>query len=248
MMRRLLHREPARLDFGQGFADFFNKIWDIGFLKMDIRRFLEETDFFRDISGLGLRSLAQVCIPKRVMRRQVLFNEGQEGYTMYVVAEGMVQLFKTASDGKEVVINTLGAGEIFGEVVLFEESRYPVGARVLEKGLVLLLPRRQIECLLESDDFRRDFIGMLMRKQRYLAERILNLSAQDVEDRFFEFLRDHFGATEEYTLTMSKKDLAAAIGTIPETLSRLILRLRKDGRIRWEGRKLTLPEGFWDDR
>lgn len=213
---------------------------------MDILHWLEDTDFFRDISLSGLRSLSYVCIPKKLNRGQSLFVEGQEGYAMYVVAEGMVQLFKTSSEGKEVVINTLGPGEIFGEVVIFEASRYPVSARALDRGLVLLLPRRQIECLLVGDDFRRDFIAMLMRKQRYLTERILVLSAQDVEDRFFAFLESQYGEKEKYSLKLSKKDLAAAIGTIPETLSRLILRLKQEGRIRWEGQTLTLPKDFWD--
>ena len=95
------------------------------------------------------------------------------------------------------------------------------------------------------DSFRRDFIGMLMRKQRYLTERILFLTASDVEERFFLFLEQQYGHRERYTIALSKRDFAAAIGTIPETFSRLLLRLREQGRIRWEGRTLTLPAGFW---
>ena len=48
-------------------------------------------------------------------------------------------------------------------------------------------PKIQIDCLLMEETFRCDFIAMLMRKQRYLAERILYLTAHEVEDRFFSF-------------------------------------------------------------
>ena len=84
-----------------------------------------------------------------------------------------------------------------------------------------------------------------MRKQRYLAERVRHLISCDVEERFFLFLEQQYGRREQYSIALSKRDFAAAIGTIPETFSRLLLRLREQGRIRWEGRTLTLPAGFW---
>jgi CRP/FNR family transcriptional regulator len=211
----------------------------------DARKLLEESEFFRGISERSIRSLAAICIPKRVDKRQMIFLEGEEGHSMYILAEGGVQLYKTASDGREIVIKTIRAGEIFGEVVLFEQAEYPVSATALEKSLLLRLPRQQIDCLLVTDSFRRDFIGMLMRKQRYLADRILYLTGHDVEQRFMLFLQEQFGRRQDYRISLSKKDIAAAIGTIPETFSRLLLRLKEEGKIRWEGEELRLAEGFW---
>jgi len=213
---------------------------------MDVHGLLAGSEFFRGISPPSLRSLAAACIPKRVTRRDLLFHEGQEGDSLYILAAGAVQLFKTAEDGREVVIRTLKPGEIFGEVVLFEANRYPVSAAVLADGVVLRLTRLQVDCLLAVDGFRKDFIAMLMRKQRYLAERILYLSTRDVEERFFDFLAEQYGRRESYRVPLSKKDVAAAIGTIPETFSRLLLRLRQE--VRWEGDTLELKPGFWDRR
>jgi CRP-like cAMP-binding protein len=215
-------------------------------LPFDATKILKDSDFFNGISDRSIRSLATICIPKRVDKRQLIFLEGEEGHSMYILAEGGVQLYKTASEGREVVIKTIRKGEIFAEVVLFEQNEYPVSAVALEKSLLLRLPRQQIDCLLVSDSFRRDFIGMLMRKQRYLADRILYLTGHDVEDRFFFFLQEQFGRREEYRISLSKKDIAAAIGTIPETFSRLLLRLREEKKIRWEGQNLRLAESFWE--
>jgi CRP-like cAMP-binding protein len=209
---------------------------------------LQTSKFFRGISPRSLRALAAACIPKRVSRRQVLFMEGQEGDSLYILAEGAIQLFKTSSDGREVVIGTLKQGDIFGEVVLFEQNRYPVGAMALEAGLVLRLTRLQVECLLVDEAFRRDFIAMLMRKQRYLAERILYLSTRDVEERFFDFLEEQYGRRERYRIALSKKDVAAAIGTVPETFSRMLLRLKRQGLAGWQGQTLELRAGFWQEK
>ena len=215
-------------------------------LPFDARKLLKDSDFFRGISDRSIRSLAAICIPKRVDKRQLIFLEGEDGHSMYILAEGGVQLYKSAADGREIVIKTLRAGEIFGEVVLFEQSEYPVSAVALEKSLLLRLPRQQIDCLLVTDSFRQDFIGMLMRKQRYLADRILYLTGHDVEERFFFFLQEQFGRRQEYRISLSKKDIAAAIGTIPETFSRLLLRLKEEKKIRWQEDIRRRADGFWE--
>jgi len=211
----------------------------------DAHKLLKNADFFSGISDRSIRSLAAISIPKRVEKRKLIFMEGDEGHSLYILAQGGVQLYKTAADGREIVIKTVKSGEIFGEVVLFEENEYPVSAVSLEKSLLLRLPKQQIDCLLISESFRRDFIGMLMRKQRYLADRILFLAGHDVEERFFYFLEEQYGRKGEYHIPMSKKDMAAAIGTIPETFSRLLLRLKQERKLRWEGENLYLAEDFW---
>jgi len=212
---------------------------------IDIHDLLKHSDFFSGISDRSIRSLAAICIPKRVGKRSIVFSEGQEGGSMYILARGGIQLYKSTADGREIVIKTVRCGEMFGEVVLFERSEYPVSAVALQDSLLLRLTRQQIDCLLVAEGFRREFVGMLMRKQRYLADRILYLTGHDVEERFFLFLEQQFGRAEMYRITMSKKDMAAAIGTIPETFSRLLLRLGREGKIDWQGRTLNLARGFW---
>jgi CRP/FNR family transcriptional regulator len=233
------HCRPQRLDLGQGFPDYFS---------VDAYAILSGAEFFRGISERSLRSLAAACIPKRVDRRVLLFREGQQGDSLYILAEGIVQLYKSAEDGREVVLRTLKAGEVFGEVVLFEAGRYPASALTLAPCILLRLTRLQVDCLLAVSEFRADFIAMLMRKQQYLAQRILYLTTRDVEDRFFDFLAEQYGRRAAYDIPLSKKQVAAAIGTIPETFSRLLLRLKEEGIGSWEGERLSLTPGFWKRR
>src|SRR5271157_66816 len=144
---------------------------------MDIASLLEQSDFFRALSPARRRAVAAICIPKTLRKRELLFREGETGHSMYLMAQGVVQLFKTSADGKEVVIKLVRPGEIFGEVVLFQQDRFPVSACALTAMQVFLLPKRQLDLLLEDGEFRREFIGMLLAKQRYLAEQIFRLSA-----------------------------------------------------------------------
>ncbi len=215
---------------------------------MDAASLLDNADFFRTMPAVSKRAIAAICIPRVMGKRETLFREGEKGHSMYLLAQGTVQLFKTSAEGKEVVIKLVKPGEIFGEVVLFEMDRYPVSALSLTPAEVFLLPRRQFHCLLVDERFRTDFIAMLLAKQRYLADQIFRLSAMDVEQRFFHFLRDHYGEKERYEIRITKRDVAAAIDALPETLSRLLLKLREEGTMTWDGDTLLLRKGFWEQQ
>ena len=207
---------------------------------MNIKAFLDTTEFFAGISEMGKEQLAEICIPKKIGKKEMLFQEGDTGYAFYLVVSGTIGLYKGMDDGRDVVIKMVHRGELFGEVILFEQSAYPVTAIALQPSQVFIIPRQQFTCLLADERFRNDFIGLLMRKQRYLADRIKYLTLHDVEERFFLFLREHYGTATTIRLTLSKKDIAAAIGTTPETYSRLIARLVREGRVAVEGKTITM--------
>ena len=215
---------------------------------MDLVKIIQNTDFFHEIGDKHIKSLASISIPKKVKKKQTLFLEEQHGHAMFLLVYGTIQLHKSAQDGRDIVIRIIRPGEIFAEVVLFEQGNYPVSALALEDSLVLMLPRRQIHCLLVEEHFRNAFISMLMRKQRHLTQRILNLTLHDVEERFFLFIKEQYGVREMYNIPLSKKDIAAAIFTNPETFSRLLQRLRQNNIITWEQKILTLKKDFWGNR
>jgi len=199
-----------------------------------------QAQFFHGLSPESRKQLAAIGIAREVKKREILFLEGDEGHSVYLLVRGCVQLHKSAPDGREVVIRIVQPGEVFAEVILFEQKSYPVTAVTLAESELLLFPRRAIERLLEQPDFRRDFMASLMGKLRYLTERILQLSTSDVEQRLLQFLADHAGGKASFDVTLSKKDVAAAIQTTPETLSRVILRLTQSGALAWDGRRVTL--------
>jgi CRP/FNR family transcriptional regulator len=195
---------------------------------------ITRSDFFQALSPENKVRLEDICVPKTLKRRDVLFREGDKGYAVFFCARGSIRLYKTAPSGQEVVIKVAKPGELFAEAILFERDRYPVTASALENSLVYLLPKPQFDCLLEDPDFRNDFIANLMGKLRYLAEQVQSLTSDDAETRLFRFLKERFGQTDEIRTHLSKKDVAAAIGTTPETLSRLLQKLKETGILKWK--------------
>jgi len=215
---------------------------------MDIEFLLEHSDFFKGVSPKSKQALVGICMKRPLHKDEPIFAEGDAGHSLYLLASGNVRIYKSTPDGRETVIKVIGPGEIFAEVVLFERDVYPASAVALKSGVVYELPKRQFYDLLSDKDFRNDFIRMLMKKQRYLTERLHAATAYDVEERFVRFLIEHYGKKDEYRILLSKKDVASAIGTIPETLSRLLNRMQRDGKVSVDGKTIKMKPGFWNGR
>lgn len=214
---------------------------------MDKEKIIERTRLFESLSDAGKAAVGAICTTKTLRKKEILFFEGDRGSSLYVLVEGSIQLYKSSPEGKEIVIKVVKPGEEFAEVVLFEKDEYPVSALALSDSLVYSVPRREFYRLLEDEGFRKDFIGMLIKKMRYLADQIRYLTMHDVEYRLFRFLEDQYGRVEKMKSSLSKKAVAAAVGTTPETLSRVLLRLKQEGKLTWEGSRITIDPKIWDD-
>ncbi len=212
----------------------------------DPYQLIRNAKFFSGLSEAAGKRLAGLSRRRTVAKRDLLFMEGAEGKAIYLLTSGSIQLVKTNMDGKETVIKTVKVGELFAEVILFEKNKYPVTAIACTEAEVIELPRAGFLKLLNEEEFRNDFMAMLMAKQRYLAERIQQLTSMDVEARFVEFLREHYGEKEKITPDLSKKDIASAIGATPETFSRLLQKLEKRAGFCWEGKTITVKPSFWE--
>jgi len=209
---------------------------------MDKQTILRSLPLFEHLSPKGLDQVAEICLEHEAKKKELLFLEGDKGYSLYILVQGSVQLYKTLPDGKEVAIKTVKPGEMFAEVVLFGDNTYPVTAVTLTESTLYMLPKHQFSCLLENPEFRKDFIVNLLDKMKFLTDQMKYLTRYDVEDRLFLFLEEQYPGEKDIKTKLSKKDIAAAVGTTPETLSRVLLRLKKEGKLKWEGNTITLKK------
>jgi len=205
---------------------------------------LGQAELFHGLLEAQRLALAAVSVEREVSRKQYLFHEGQRADAIYVLFSGSMQLVKSDGAGREVVIRTVKPGEIFAEAVLFERDNYPVSAVALKKSTLIRIGRADFFRLMDDRDFRDSFLASLMGRLRYLTSLVFRISAHDVETRFCLFLAEQYGRKDEYLLQISKKDVAAAIGVTPETLSRLVLKMKRRG-MTWKGKTVRLRKGFW---
>lgn len=126
---------------------------------------LSQSSFFKGLPDADCQALARACRARRFCKRESIFMEGAAGTAMYLLTAGNVQLFKTSPDGRETVIRTLKPGEVFAEIVLQGEGRYPVSAIALTASEVLEIQRAEIQRLLADRKFRDDLRSRAYRSR-----------------------------------------------------------------------------------
>ncbi|MFW6215531.1 MAG: Crp/Fnr family transcriptional regulator, partial [Alkalispirochaetaceae bacterium] len=169
----------------------------------DIRALLSRVEVFEGLGAQMLERVAGRITVEFLPRGRTLFTEGEEGSSCFILAMGTVKLSRLSPEGKEVVVRIVRPGELFAEVVLFGDDRYPVTAVTTGDANLLRLPRRELHQLLEAQDFREEFFANLMQKLRYLTDQLFVLTSMDVQQRFAHFLEERFGRRETYNLQLT---------------------------------------------
>lgn len=210
-----------------------------------IRLRLRQMPLFGGLPDQELQRLSRAALVRELRKGQILFRQGEPGRAVYWLDAGRVQLSRQTAGGRQVIIRTVRPGELFAEAALFEEQRYPVTARAATASRLVGLWRGDFLELLSVASFRDAFLGLLMRRLRYLTERLEQVASASVEARLARFLFEQYGRATAAEVEFSKQDVAAAIGITPETLSRLLRRLRRRRLLQWRRRTLTIALAFW---
>jgi len=211
---------------------------------MDILQTLKSVPIFETLNKSALASIADIALKKKLDKKAHLFYEGDAGYSVYVLLKGRLQLYKTTSDGRIIVIKVINPFDIIGEVILSGHDVYPANCVALEESLLLMIPRHQFSCLLEKAVFREEFISSLLKKIKDLTNQIKYLATNDVEERLYGFFKENYPDQKEINLNLTKKEVASIIYTTPETLSRTINNLTKQKKLSWQGKRVVLHDSF----
>jgi len=178
-------------------------------------------------------------------KKQLLFNEGDEGSEFYFLAKGKIKLFRATEDGKEAVIRLLDSGEYFAEILLQLQRRYPVSAIALEESELLAIDAHQILSHIENNPAAAmQFIGALSQRIKYLLGMVEQLTLSDIRQRFVNYLMalSEKQGSKQVRLPAAKGEVALLLGTTAETFSRLLSKLTSEGSIRLEGRNIYIDD------
>lgn len=210
----------------------------------ELREFLANIQLWRGLPQDQLDALAKIAIAKTYRKGEVIFEDGDEGRGFFVVKYGRVKVYKLSTDGKEQILHFFGDGEHFAEVPAFDGQCFPASAATVEKSELLFFPRTDFLALLEQHPtLAIDMLAIFARHLRRMAQIVENLSFKEVPGRlagYLLYLSDRNNTGEEVVLDMTKAQLAAFLGTIPETLSRVFAKMSQDGLISIDSSKIKL--------
>lgn len=175
----------------------------------------------------------------------LLFVEQSPAADFFWLESGVVELVSSSAEGKEKVIEIMQAGDLFAEGVAFMGGRYPVSARCSGAVRVLRIPFAPVVATLDANpQLMRRILAQLSMRLHFLVKELRQFSVQSADARVANYLLE-LGQTAEarpgwVTLPAKKATIAGRIGITPETLSRVLRRLREAGIIAIEGRHLRI--------
>lgn len=208
---------------------------------MELLKQIAAIPLFKGLTEDQLGQLSTIVIERTYRRGQTIFSEGDEGNGFYVVSSGRVKIFKLSHEGKEQILHIFGAGEPFGEVPVFSGEHFPAHAETLEESKILFFPRSAfIELIKKHPSLALNMLAVLSKRLRRFTALIEDLSLKEVPGRlsaYLLYLSETKNRSINLTLDISKTQLASLLGTIPETLSRILARMSAEDLIESDGHR-----------
>jgi len=193
---------------------------------------LSASPLFEGLASDHLESLAVIAELQTLEEGAALFAEGDDAAGMYVVGAGKVKVFHLSPDGKEQILHVFGPGEPVGEAPMFAGERFPAHAETMTPARLVYLPRQGVlDVLMAHPPVALAMLAVMARRLRRFAAHIENLSLKDAPARLASYLlyeADLQEGVDVVALDMTKGQLAAFLGSTPETLSRVLGRLVRE--------------------
>lgn len=180
---------------------------------------------------------------------QHVFMQGEEADQFFLVAEGQIKLSRLTMEGNEKVIEILHPGQTFAEAIMFMRSHsYPVTATALSKAKVFSFRCKTFLSILESQPGAfYSLVGNLAMRLRRQLQEIENLTMKNASYRVVNFFKQELEGNENrddnvIKLDVQKQVIASRLSIQPETLSRILANLKKQGIAESEGRDILIHD------
>ena len=204
---------------------------------------------FSEFSEKDLQALSACTWTATLPKNSLVFREGDPYYGLYVVVKGGVKVYKLTSGGRETLLHIIRPLNTLGEIPMFLGGGYPAYASTLEESTLLCVYKEGfLQLLQDNSELSLRMLAGLSRRLKDLRDHVEKLTVYDVRDRLARYLLEEVSHCRPdhpepcVRLSVSKKLLAAQLGTAVETLSRAFHRLEGEGLLRISGRMIFLPD------
>jgi CRP-like cAMP-binding protein len=205
---------------------------------------LADVALFAELTEADRQRISTELRPRQYRKGQTIFVAGDPGSNLCIVSSGLVKLVLASAEGREVALDVLGPGDVFGELALLDGEPRSADAVAVESTQLLLLQRDAfVRVLHERPEAAITLIAVLSRRLRRDAQLLQDAAFLDVPARLARaILRLAKSGVDgaHRTPRMSQSDLAAVVGTTRETLNKWLGFFSDQGWIRLEQGRVTV--------
>lgn len=214
--------------------------------RQDIFEELRRHSLFRRLSEDDLAAVASLAEPCSLSPRQILFHQNDAAQHFYLIRQGTLKLYLISPEGEEKVLEVLGKGQMAAMAVAFmQREAYPLTAEAIDRVELFAFPNAPFrELVTHSGNLALQLLGALSQRLQLMVGEIDRLSLHKATYRLaiylLEKLEGRHDAEARLTLEAPKYVIASRLSITPETLSRTLGQLQKQGLIKLDGDKLQV--------
>lgn len=203
----------------------------------DISELIRVTPFFQELDSASAEQAAAQLVTREHPANQVILLENDWGNSVYFVLEGWVKIRTYNIDGKEVTLNVLGKGEVFGEMAALEEIPRSTDVITLVPTVIGSMPAPDFVKLVHTEPKAGLCLAKLMSKRLRQVNRRLRLRESDSQSRVADillFLAEGQGKSTGKGMeipNLPHRELSGLSGLARETVTRVLSKLEKKGLI-----------------
>jgi CRP-like cAMP-binding protein len=200
---------------------------------------LHQVPVFSALAEPELERVAEVTVPRQFAAGEVVFREGDESDTCYVVRSGHARAIREHQDGRSITLARFGPGDIFGELAMFDDEKRSATVEALEPTEAIAILGGDMRRLLrEHPDIAVKLIAAIARRLRETNERLARQSFQTVQSRvaavlaqLVEAARAEGAPDGDVLITVTQAEVAQLAGSSRESASRFLAVLERAGII-----------------
>ena len=210
---------------------------------MPLAKLRHKIPLFAGFGPSEFESLDRCLVRRRYPAGQTLFHMGDEGGSLHIIERGQVKVTIPSSSGEELILAILGAGDLLGELSLFDGKPRSATVQALENTETLCLHREDLLALMRDRfDVVEKILEVLARRIRETDMLLAEVHFLDITSRLAKKildLGDAFGVREggatRIGVKMTQKELASMIGATRESINKQLKALRDQGIVRITG-------------
>jgi CRP/FNR family transcriptional regulator len=201
---------------------------------------LQKSEVFSSLKSEELDNISNYFEEVTFKNNDTIFNEGDPSDKFYLVAEGSVKVLKHTVMGKDIILEMMSPGDIFGGVAVLDKKPFPASAQAMESTSVIRISRQNLLKIMEDyPTLKLDIVKYFSNKLRDAHEMLKNIATERVERRIASLLlklSEKVGLDDvkyrKINIPRTRQEIAEMVGTTVETCIRTMSKFQKNGVVK----------------
>jgi CRP/FNR family transcriptional regulator len=213
---------------------------------------LKKSEIFSPLNESEIKKISSLFEQIEFKNNETIFLEGDPSEKFYILAEGNVKVLKHTMMGKDIILEIMSPGDVFGGVAVLDKKPYPASAQAMESITAIRISRLNlIKIMEEYPILKLEIVRYFSDKLRDAHEMLKNIATERVEKRIAALmlkLSEKVGVDDggyrKIDFPLTRQEIAEMVGTTVETCIRTMSKFQKKGIVKSSNGRISIKSAL----